>query len=785
MAASVRDANTIKRTNLTNTIANTTTKGNVKVRSSNNSSKQVVNSRVAVKKTDTNKLKKPTRRSSLVLRTSSNGTKKLNVLSRAATKSSNEEAGVQQTKIGVAYEQCKTAFFTCMDQFCKLKNDSYRRCSCSDKVYSFDNITSTLNKASEKLTEFSENLDVVGLTKEQAISMKTASEGEIALTEDKSSSKQLLQAIMNSINGNDTKVGGKYSDLNSINLNFDSSNAFGTNDTGQILASYNGAALYTAVFPQCREAVLTDCNDAALQRAVNAYLMAIEQDCNTVNLALNNQKKQLNTAIHEESIMLDVARVENRQKHNIDDVSTCLANVEQIIESEDVCGKNYYKCLDNGQYIDATTGAPIDGIVDFYKLGQLLTFNSNVSLDKQKLSTIPDNRFFVQAFESKTKQFVEDALERCSEKAEVVWKDYLDMALLNIYYAQQAKIAEIQQSCFDLVASCYDKQNTSITQALTNLTGKYADNMQPDKIVLSEKMCSNYIDSCNNLFGADIIDSYLKNRDKTDVLATCKNVAQQCFSQYGGDNYENFYNPYSGIFADTNALDWFSLYDDSNKKVISPCAQMVKDIDACSQNLESVFGGFDKKQINNSVCYTYSNSDNNSESCVRELRSSGVATEVYYKITDILSKQCETLGGYFVEPKFAKAYGYLETDYCKLDTTNSNVKNLDMLFKFVQEEDVCPSNYRSRVDVNSWGACSCWENGGRRSKNGAIQICKALLPSVAYHETDAFCEDEVDFIGADGKAVGHAVNPPQNNDPHYWCTQQIVSSSGKVCPTLE
>ena len=60
-----------------------------------------------------------------------------------------------------------------------------------------------------------------------------------------------------------------------------------------------------------------------------------------------------------------------------------------------------------------------------------------------------------------------------------------------------------------------------------------------------------------------------------------------------------------------------------------------------------------------------------------------------------------------------------------------------------------------------------------------------MLPSVAYHETDAFCEDEVDFIGADGKAVGHAVNPPQNNDPHYWCTQQIVSSSGKVCPTLE
>ena len=178
-----------------------------------------------------------------------------------------------------------------MDQFCQLKNDSYRRCSCNDRVFDFQDIAETYQKANDKLTEFSEDLDVVGMTREQALAMKTASEGEDAMTEDKSASKQLLQAIMNSIKGGDASVGGKYKDLNSITISADMSNAFGMDDSGQIIASYNGAALYKAVYPKCRNAVQEDCNKASLQRAVNAYLMAIEQDCNSVESAWHTNKK--------------------------------------------------------------------------------------------------------------------------------------------------------------------------------------------------------------------------------------------------------------------------------------------------------------------------------------------------------------------------------------------------------------------------------------------------------------------------------------------------------------
>ena len=66
-----------------------------------------------------------------------------------------------------------------MDQFCSLKNDDYRRCSCNDRVFKLIEKRETLQQAGEQLTVFTENLDVVGMTAAQATAMRTESEGEI------------------------------------------------------------------------------------------------------------------------------------------------------------------------------------------------------------------------------------------------------------------------------------------------------------------------------------------------------------------------------------------------------------------------------------------------------------------------------------------------------------------------------------------------------------------------------------------------------------------------------
>ena len=752
-------------------------------------------------------------------------------VSRAAT-TTETVATMADTQIGAEYEQCKSAYFTCMDQFCQLKNDDYRRCSCSNRVFELDEIRDVMQDASDQLTVFTENLDVVGMTAEQATAMKTASEGENALTSDTSASKALLQAIMNSIRGEDATVGGKFTNLNSINLSFDTTNAFGLTDAGQVIATYNGQNLYSAVYPQCREAVRADCTDAQLQRAINAYLMAIEQDCNTVASALTQQQSQMKAAVRESSAMLDLARVENRQKHNSDNMATCLANVEAAILSEEVCGANYHKCLDNGEFIDVSTGAPIAGVENFYELGNLLKFADNVDAADQKLSKVSSNRMFVKNFENRVKKFAEPALDKCVEDADTVWAEYLDQAMLDIYYAQQSKVAEIKQGCFDFVSACYMNGDTALTAAMAELTGDDGVLLQPDRVTLNTEMCRDYIDSCNMMFydqtgGQNIVTDYINHRQETDTLTACRAVVQQCFDEFGGDGYENFYYPYSGLFKTGEALDWFTLYeyDDNGNQItdqpVSKCARQLMEIASCNtpEIMEQAFGGFDvinasRGSYNNEPVFIFDpdgdyNATSNTpgkhrkygmldeketagielgENATRanarllrhhQPRPTGVATEIYNQIVDILTTQCTNVQGRFIELQFIKG-AYSEDNLCEAghfedSTEYGSYQDIFNLYGIGHDENngighyenMCPRDYDLDVDTQSWGACLCWENGGRRSKWGTSPKCVAVLP-VDKDAKDATCSAE------------YTITTPTEADATKWCTQPVTQFN-QVC----
>ncbi len=721
-----------------------------------------------------------------------------------------------------------------MDQFCLLKNDEYRRCSCSSRINDLIAVRKNLIDTNTQLSEFTENLDVVGMTAAQATAMHTASDGENALTRDVSASKALLTAIMNSIRGEDATVGGTMSDLNSINLSFDTANMFGLTDTAQLIASYNGVDLYNAVYPSCRSVVGDDCNDASLQRAVTAYLMAIEQDCNTVQTALANKQRELKSAIREGDAMLDLARIENRQKHNSDDMTTCINNVQSAVLSEQVCGANYHKCLDNGEFIDISTGAPIAGVANFRELGNLLKFDYGVDAVDQKLSQNPNNQKFLKNFENKTKKFAEPALDKCSEISDAVWSEYLDKALLDIYYAQQSKVKTIQNGCFDLISSCYSDRETAITAAMAALIDGDSDiSLTPDKIVLTKQMCSNYIDSCNGMFGDDIVAQYIDAQTSTDTLAACRAVAQNCFDEFGGTNYENFYSPSSGLFnanvVDTSgaasalktALDWFTLYEyDENGNRLpgykSVCAQRVADISSCTNQIEEIFGGLDVTPAQQTIStygqYKYTKPIGNKDDILaygwamrdtqglidwddttyqfknRRLRPTGVATEVYNQIIDTLITQCTNVQGKFVEAQF------IDHDFYRV--TNSNGQPLFCMLSWQDlahyyptvytefktyygiggnssgYENVCPKDYALNTDTNAWGACLCWENGGRRSKNGISTKCLATIPVQEESTNDASCDDNSMTIS------------DSNFDAAYdkWCTSNVNKNTNQVCP---
>ena len=758
------------------------------------------------------------------------------------------------TRTGAAYNQCKTAYFQCMDQFCQLKSDEYRRCSCSSRISNLKSIRENIVETNDKLTEFTENLDVVGMTAAQATAMHTASDGENALAADTSASKALLNAIMKSIRGQDSTVAGKLSDLNSINLSFDTSNAFGITDAGQVIASYNGTELYNAVYPSCRSAVTADCTDAALQRAVTAYLMAIEQDCNTVQTALENKQKELKGAIREGSAMLDLARVENRHKHNSDTLAECINNIESAILSEQVCGENYHKCLDNGEFIDVSTGAPIAGVVRFYELGNLLKFDNSKNAADQKLSKITNNQRFVAAFETKTKKFAADAMDKCVEIANTAWSEYLDKALLAIYYAQQSKVETIKTGCFDLISACYEDKETAITAAMASLIDGTANiSLMPDKIVLTQQMCSDYITTCNNMFTDDennrnIIADYIAEQTDKDRLDACRAVVQQCFDNFGGTNYENFYYPSSGIFVtglvdksiyewDTDsggwapinkgnkitALDWFTLYkydenghravdEETDKPIyVSECAKQVASLSSCADLVERAFGGLDtiiayKDSIlaygtykyvrptddsdhlnKNTLAYGWARADDFDATeniwdtpdftfQNRRLRPTGVATEVYNNIIDTLSTQCMNHQGKFIEAQNINHSFYSSASNTCGVVWEDVVTEIISHYRYngnepelVGTEDMCTKDYTLTVDADAWGICSCWENGGRRSKNGLASKCLPVLP--VEHMPDDHPEN---CLTNDNFMVQPGIDD--------WCTAKVNANTNQVCP---
>ncbi len=739
--AATRDTNTISRssvesnninTSINRSAVKTTTRTtSAPTRTANNVASSA---RSATINTRTNTT--PIAQQSITARNSavSTNTPNKSIVSRSAT----------QTNTGLEYEQCRTAYFTCMDQFCEFKNDTFRRCSCSDRVFDMTEAQSIMEEASEQLTVFVENLDAVGLTTEQALAMKTASDGENALTEDGSDSKALLQAIMNSIRGEDTNVSGNYSDLNYIDLSFDTANSFGTADTGQTIAAYNGQNLYTAVYPQCRDAVRADCNDASLQRAVTAYLMAVEQDCNTVESALKENQKKLTAGVYESSALLDLARIENRQKLNSDDFATCLANVESAVLSEEVCGTDYRKCLDNGEFIDLTTGEPIAGVVRFYELESLLSFTYGENMSEQKLSQNSNNQDFVNNFENRVKKFAEPALNKCVENADEVWSDYLDKAMLDIFYAQKSKVQEIKGGCFDFISSCYANNESILDAAMSELSTESNTLLQPNKIALNSAVCQEYVDSCNNMFDNNILEMYVDNLEKTDTISACRAVAQQCFDKYGGTGYQNFYYPYSGLFTGGHALDWFSLRRTTDGvesgTYTSECANQLATIDACSapEIIEEVFGGFDKNVIGSNAEYGITNNTNTFEE--HKIRDTGIATEVYNQILDILTAQCATLQGRFTQLKNLKELSYQTSDICSANFNNpmfasapqevrlANYVDLASIYGVFDGENMCPRNYSASIDTASWGACLCWENGARRSINGTSVKCVSAMP---------------------------------------------------------
>lgn len=407
--------------------------------------------------------------------------------------------------IGGGYAECRTAYATCMDQFCANANDTYRRCICSARYDEFRNTENAIDQALTLLAQFQDNnLNAVGLSAAEVNAMYSATEGENAIKKDTSAAGQMLAEINDLLSGRSSSSGVENANAAAsagvLSIDFtsdmddiwgDSGSSIFDTDTGVDLAALTGQELYAEAARQCLEVVGDSCeNDAVLTMARSAYGIMVTQDCNLYERNINAQKENLEQTVRTAEKYLREARLEEYQSHNSADVNECITNVRNAILTDVACGPNYEKCMDpTGAYINSTTGEPIYS-PRLFQLENLIGLSGTVG------DVLADNQSFDDFLDEK-RIYAQTALDSCRDIADTVWTEFKRQALIEIAQSQDEKLEEVKMSCVSTVAECYDTQSGALRDFDTT-TAQYSGAISA---AAARQMCQDQVIACASLYG--------------------------------------------------------------------------------------------------------------------------------------------------------------------------------------------------------------------------------------------------------------------------------------------
>lgn len=452
----------------------------------------------------------------------------------------------------IQQNECQDAYFACMDQFCALANDKYRRCICSSRLDTIKARERVLNQTADQLTDFKNlNIEAILKTPAEVKAMLSASEGELKLskTRDDSDSAKKLTAISDVLSGTRSNA---LSTAGQLDIGGDIKQIWNTTDliSGANIANLTGESLYNAVHSQCAELVADRCpSQKTLNMVVSAYGMYIENDCTIILSNLDKQSTNANTAIRQTNREMNMARLENYDAHNATSINDCVAGVRETITADTACGTNYVHCLDlTGLYLNRVTGAPIYS-EDFYKLNDMVSLSGDVL-------TNPTNAKLVAELNRK-KKFAEKTLETCRDISDSVWDEFMRQAITEIYQGNQSRIRQVKNECMDVVNQCYDER----TNQLRDYSNIEDQMLLGDRLVLSETMCSEKLTACSNLYGGGpmglkLLVDEMRNITDQKIAENCRTTLQDYAKKLcrtSGNDMHTY--PYGcRIYAPGNAL---------------------------------------------------------------------------------------------------------------------------------------------------------------------------------------------------------------------------------------
>jgi hypothetical protein len=409
------------------------------------------------------------------------------------------------SKIGGGYSSCRDAYATCMDQFCAIADDAYRRCYCSDKFATLRDTSDNINTALGILVDFqNNNLNAINKTAAEVDAMYSSTAGEMAIKKDTSASQKMLDEIGDVLSGKKNKKGSSSGNSSLGIIDFtgladvgdvwssDSSTVFNSRASDS-MSGLEGRALYKRASSQCASIMGANCtSDTMFNLASSAYSIMVTQDCNVLEKTVNAKKENLMQTVRKAEQILRNARLEEYRAHNSQDVNECLNKVEAAMTEPLVCGQNYEKCLDyTGLYINATTGEPISHqLFDLNKISPVLG----------DIDVIESNPRWNEFLDSKQK-FVVTALDTCRNLADDVWLEYKRSAMVRIAQMQDAKIEQFKNSCVQTIKECYNTNDDTLKDLTDDVLGGTAYDVGATRAITVRNVCYQDVLACAAMYG--------------------------------------------------------------------------------------------------------------------------------------------------------------------------------------------------------------------------------------------------------------------------------------------
>ncbi len=467
---------------------------------------------------------------------SKNGTARSAIINKKASASNVSRAAVSRatavfddvTKIGGGYANCRDAYATCMDQFCAVANDTYRRCYCSDKFSTLRDTSDNIDQALNVLISFqNENLEAVNKTAAEVSAMYTSTAGENAIRKDTSASQKMLDEIGDILSGKKSKSKKNEYSVSTGILDFGDLSEVGdmwsTNDStvfnsraADNITGLEGYELYKRAGTQCAALMGDICSgDSMFNLASSAYSIMVTQDCNILEKSINAKKENVVKTVKQAEQLLRQARLEEYRAHNSQDVNECLTRVEVALLSPVACGSNYEKCLDyTGLYIDGNTGKPIS-----HQLFNLTTIAPDLGGEGDIIEVNPRWDAFLEG----KKMFATTALDTCRSLADIVWTEYKRSAMIRIAQMQDAKIEEFKNSCVQTIKECYNTNDETLNLTSDTVTNNMYD-VGAGRAITVRDMCYQEVMACAAMYGGSEGCEY----DKTTRKITTNKKTGRC-----------------------------------------------------------------------------------------------------------------------------------------------------------------------------------------------------------------------------------------------------------------